>query len=126
MVTFGPDGMTGHPDHQTMSAWVTEAWRRAGAPGALWYATTTPEFQAEWEELHTELDIWFEGMVPPVTQAADLALELRSTMSCSTSSTRCCGRTRRRPAVLEEMLGTEVFRAWWATEYFVAARPGGY
>ncbi len=44
--------MTGHPDHQTVSAWVTEAWRRAGRQAALWYATTTPEFQAQWEELH--------------------------------------------------------------------------
>ena len=31
IVTFGPDGMTGHPDHRTISAWVTEAWRRAGS-----------------------------------------------------------------------------------------------
>ena len=75
IVTFGPDGMTGHPDHQTVSAWVTEAWRRAGGQARLWYATTTPEFQAQWEELHHELDIWFEGFEPPVTPAAELAAE---------------------------------------------------
>ena len=52
VVTFGPDGMTGHPDHQTVSAWVTEAWRRSGCREALWYATTTPAFQEQWQELH--------------------------------------------------------------------------
>ncbi len=77
IVTFGPDGMTGHPDHQTVSAWVTEAWRRSGGREALWYATTTPEFQEEWDELHQRLDIWFDGMVPPVTPVTELALELR-------------------------------------------------
>src|SRR5690606_21362159 len=32
ILTFGPDGTTFHPDHRTVSAWVTEAWRRAGRP----------------------------------------------------------------------------------------------
>ena len=41
MVTFGPNGMTGHEDHQTTSAWATAA-HAAAAPGAqLLYATTT-------------------------------------------------------------------------------------
>ena len=26
IVTFGPDGMTGHPDHRAISRWTTEAW----------------------------------------------------------------------------------------------------
>src|SRR3712207_6566937 len=39
VVTFGPDGITGHPDHQAVSAWVTAAFDRAAAPGArLLYA----------------------------------------------------------------------------------------
>src|SRR4029079_13711101 len=76
IVTFGPDGMTGHPDHQTVSAWVTEAWRREDRPGALWYATTTREFQEKWDELHRELGILFDGTVAPSTPAGDLALAL--------------------------------------------------
>jgi len=124
VVTFGADGMTGHPDHQTVSAWVTEAWRRAGAPGSLWYATTTPEFQAEWKELHDQLDIWFDGMVPPVTQASDLALELRCDGDLLDLKHQVLQAHASQTAVLEELLGTEVFRAWWSTEYFVAATPG--
>src|SRR4051794_10788189 len=26
IVTFGPDGMTGHPDHRAVSRWTTDAW----------------------------------------------------------------------------------------------------
>ena len=27
VVSFGPDGMTGHPDHQAIAGWVEQAWR---------------------------------------------------------------------------------------------------
>ena len=123
LVTFGPDGMTGHPDHQTVSAWVTEAWRRAGGEARLWYATTTPEFQAEWEELHNELDIWFEGFEPPVTPVADLAGSVECDDGLLDLKHQVLRAHASQTAVLEEMLGTDVFRSWWATEYFVAARP---
>src|SRR5439155_15969183 len=39
ILTFGPDGMTGHADHKSVCAWTTEAFARAAAPGArLYYA----------------------------------------------------------------------------------------
>jgi LmbE family N-acetylglucosaminyl deacetylase len=123
MVTFGPDGMTGHPDHQTVSAWVTEAWRRAGCPGALWYATSTPEFQEEWEDLHTRLDIWFDGKIAPATPASELALELSCDEDLLDLKYQVLRAHASQTAVLEELIGTDVFRSWWATEFFVAATP---
>jgi LmbE family N-acetylglucosaminyl deacetylase len=124
IVTFGADGMTGHPDHQTVSAWVTEAWRRAGCPGVLWYATTTPEFQAEWEDLHRELGVLIDEEVAPVTPADELALELHCDEDLLDLKYQVLRAHASQTAVLEEMLGTEKFRAWWATEFFVAATPG--
>ncbi len=39
VLTFGPDGLTGHADHQAVSRWTTAAFRRAARPGArLLYA----------------------------------------------------------------------------------------
>ena len=32
IVTFGPDGMTGHPDHRAVSVWTTACGPRPGAP----------------------------------------------------------------------------------------------
>ena len=67
IVTFGPDGMTGHPDHQTVSAWVTEAWRPGRMPaGPSGTRPRRPEFQEEWDDLHQQLDIWFDGQIAPV------------------------------------------------------------
>ena len=57
VLSFGPDGMTGHTDHQATCAWATEAFRRAGPPGArLLYATKTPEF----------LELWLPYLPPEV------------------------------------------------------------
>ena len=38
ILTFGPDGITFHPDHIAVSRWVTEAWRQRGCRGRLLYA----------------------------------------------------------------------------------------
>jgi LmbE family N-acetylglucosaminyl deacetylase len=43
VLTFGPDGGTYHPDHMTVSAWVTEAVR--GMPVQLHYASVTPQWR---------------------------------------------------------------------------------
>ncbi len=46
VITFGPDGVTGHPDHILVGAAVTRAYRSmapADRPGALYYAGLEPE-----------------------------------------------------------------------------------
>ena len=35
ILTFGPDGMTFHPDHIAVHRWVTEAWHRRGRRARL-------------------------------------------------------------------------------------------
>ena len=128
IVTFGPDGMTGHPDHRSVSAWVTEAWRRSGdganGQAELWYATTTPAFQERWAELHQRLDIWFDGALPPVTPADDLALQLVADDDLLETKYQVLRAHASQTAVLEDLIGTDVFREWWSTEFFVAATPG--
>jgi LmbE family N-acetylglucosaminyl deacetylase len=121
IVTFGPDGMTGHQDHRAISAWVTEAWGRSGCRGDLWYATLTPEFHADWGHLNDEVGLWFEGSTPPVTARADLAAEVRLSgwqLRRKQQALRAHA-TQTRP--LEDLVGAERYRAWWATESFVAA-----
>ena len=52
VVTFGPEGMTGHPDHRTLSGWVTTAWRRHCPTAQLWHATQLASFHERWGELN--------------------------------------------------------------------------
>ena len=39
VLTFGEDGVTGHPDHLAVHTWVTEAWRESNMSGRLFYVT---------------------------------------------------------------------------------------
>ena len=79
VLTFGPDGMTGHKDHQAVCAWTTEAFRRAAAPGAkLYYATTTPEWADEFVPRMNKFNV-FEPGFPPVTPRNELGIDLALT-----------------------------------------------
>jgi LmbE family N-acetylglucosaminyl deacetylase len=118
IVTFGPDGMTGHDDHRAVHRWVTEAWRQAGEPGTLLYATLTPAFHARWGRLNAQVGLWERE--PPSTAEADLAL----TVECAPVMDRKAAALdahASQTAALAEAVGHATLRHWWATEWFVAA-----
>jgi LmbE family N-acetylglucosaminyl deacetylase len=122
VVTFGPDGMTGHPDHRAVSAWATEAWRRSGRRAELWYATLTPDFHREWGDLNDRVGLW--PTTPPVTPHPHLAAEVRLSgrqLDRKHLALRAHASQTRR---LEELVGSATYRRWWATESFVAASGG--
>jgi LmbE family N-acetylglucosaminyl deacetylase len=69
VVTFGPDGMTGHPDHTAVSGWVTTAVSRAEQDTRLLFATKT----AAWvEEFRDVSDVIFPDGLPPLTPENDI------------------------------------------------------
>jgi LmbE family N-acetylglucosaminyl deacetylase len=74
VLTFGPDGMTGHEGHKSVSRWATEAFRDAAPPGArLYYATQTPEFAEEWVPKLKPFNIFLPG-TPPTTPRDELGI----------------------------------------------------
>jgi LmbE family N-acetylglucosaminyl deacetylase len=76
ILTFGPEGMTGHPDHKAISAWTTEAFKRSAQPGtSLLYATVTPEWMDEIFLQLDRFDVFFAGK-PSVTPPEELAINL--------------------------------------------------
>jgi LmbE family N-acetylglucosaminyl deacetylase len=73
--TFGPDGMTGHPDHKTVSAWTGTAFERAAPPGArLYHATQTPEWAAEFVPVMNRFNVFMELGTPPETPRDELGV----------------------------------------------------
>lgn len=74
VLTFGPEGMTDHPDHKAVSAWTTEAFRRAASPVArLLYATYTKEWAEEFVPIMNRFNVFADG-TPPVTPESELAV----------------------------------------------------
>ncbi len=121
IVTFGPDGMTGHPDHRTVSAWTTAAWQAAGAPGHLLYATMTPDSHAERHAVNEEIGLWMSGE-GPVCAPEELAFRIRPEGAALDRKLVALRVHATQTAGLIERLGEDVFRDWWAVEEFVAAR----
>lgn len=121
VVTFGPDGMTGHSDHRTISAWVTEAWRRAGCPGQVLWATQTPELLEQWRELLQRLDIWYGEARPPSTPTADLVAQVQASGDLLDLKHAVLRAHASQTAGLEAMIGTDTYRDWVSVESFVAA-----
>lgn len=118
IVTFGPEGMTGHDDHRAVHRWVTDAWHQAGEPGTLLYATLTPAFHGRWGRLNDEVGLWERE--PPSTEATDLAL----TVDCTAVIDRkvaALDAHASQTAALADAVGHATLREWWATEWFVAA-----
>src|SRR3954470_23573172 len=76
IVTFGPDGFTGHGDHQTVSAWTAAARARAATSARLLHATTTAEFIGRWQHVYEQLDVFLTEELPVLTPSDDLALHL--------------------------------------------------
>jgi LmbE family N-acetylglucosaminyl deacetylase len=121
IVTFGPDGMTGHADHRAVSAWTTAAWRCAGGPGRLLYATVPPSFHAEWGAVNDRIGLWQYGP-GPVTDEADIALRIRGDEAMLDRKLVALRAHASQVSGLLAELGEETFRRWWSTEYFTESR----
>jgi hypothetical protein len=66
--------MTGHVGHMSTCEWATRAFAEVAKPGAqLFYATTTPEWAAEWVPIYNRFDVFRPG-TPPVTPRDELGI----------------------------------------------------
>jgi LmbE family N-acetylglucosaminyl deacetylase len=76
ILTFGPDGGTGHDDHIAAGRWSTIAFRRAAAPTArLYYATRTPEWAEDFLSLVDPQQIMMVDGPPESTPRSALAID---------------------------------------------------
>lgn len=124
IVTFGPDGITGHPDHQAVSRWTTEAWRRHGG-GQLHYATMTHDYVAEHADLHDRLGTFDEfGLDGPISVAADAVVAAYDLSDAELDRKRQALAAHASQTVgLSAFMGEETYRTWWRTERFRRPTP---
>lgn len=76
VLTFGPDGMTFHPDHRAVSAWAHDAWRLAGSPGRLLHATKATDHLDDWSARYEEWGVFMTDERPSGTPAELLAVDV--------------------------------------------------
>ncbi len=121
IVTFGPDGFTGHLDHQVVSRWATSA-RQAAAPDArLLYPTTTAAFVDGWTHLHDREHVFLVPGLPLRTPPQDVWLELRLDEELADRKLVALRAQATQTAALLARVGEATFRSWWSSEAFVDA-----
>lgn len=64
--TFGPDGLTGHPDHKTVSAWAIAAAKQANKKPAVYFALQTTAQYNAMTKVDKHLNVFFNIDKPPI------------------------------------------------------------
>jgi LmbE family N-acetylglucosaminyl deacetylase len=118
VVTFGPDGMTGHEGHKSVCRWTTKAFHAVAKPGArLCYATQTPEFAGEWIPKLEPFNIFLPG-TPPVTPRNELEICFVLPPDLLELKIRAIQAHESQIGALLEVFGEDGFRRFMAEEYF--------
>ncbi len=118
IVTFGPEGMTGHPDHRAVSYWTTAAWAAGDRRAQLLWATKPDDYDRRFRSVHEKHDVFFEGG-PPLTSPVDLSVYL---LLPDDVLDRKLAALRAQPSQtipLIESIGEPRYREWVAEEAFV-------
>jgi LmbE family N-acetylglucosaminyl deacetylase len=121
IVTFGPDGITGHPDHRAVSVWVSQAWRLTRPAARLLYAAVTQSAARSAQAVDRQLGVYQRGY-PVLTPQERIALELELGGDLLTRKRTALAAHESQTAAIVEVLGEERYRTWIANEAFRDAR----
>lgn len=122
VLTFGPDGMTWHPDHVAVCGWTTEAFKRTGKPGArLLYATLTSEWLEEFGPLWESVGVMMTEDAMVITPMEELAVDFRLPDELVDLKYQALRRHESQIEGTVAVLGEEMLRRDLASEAFRAA-----
>jgi LmbE family N-acetylglucosaminyl deacetylase len=123
VLTFGPDGLTGHDDHRAVSAWTDAAFDRSAGPGArLLHATLAGRREPRWGALTESLGIYPPGL-PVLTPDERLAVDLVLDNGTARRKYRALAAQTTQTAGLIAHLGADRYTAWVGDESFVERLP---
>lgn len=115
VLTFGPDGFTGHPDHQAVSGWVDLAVRRSAVRPEVLHAVAPPEpVDAELDE---EFGV-FELGRPRECTDDEVAFRFPLDDAALNRKVAALLAQESQTAGLVGVVGVDRFSAWVATESF--------
>jgi LmbE family N-acetylglucosaminyl deacetylase len=116
VLTFGPDGFTGHPDHRAVSRWVDEALQRSHRSPRLLHAITTEQDRVD-PELDADFGVFALGQ-PRICDPQDAALRLLVDPDALRRKVAALQAQASQTAGLIEAVGLQRFTAWVAVEVF--------
>ena len=119
IVTFGPDGFTGHPDHRAVSAWVDQAVALGADPVRVLHAAMTYADREAGRELDEQFGVYALGE-PRLCRPDEVALLVELSGAALNRKVEALVRQRSQTAGIIEALGLPRFAEWVSREVFVA------
>jgi LmbE family N-acetylglucosaminyl deacetylase len=116
VATFGPDGITGHPDHVAVSAWTLAACR--GRSCDVHLAAMATSFQHAHRELHDRIGLSMTGAALPTVDDRLVTMRITPTRAEHVTKLRAFAAHRSQTAPLRELIGDDAFESWWIDETF--------
>lgn len=120
ILTFGPDGLTGHPDHKAVSHWTTLAAQSSQAR-LYYYVEEEEQYEKYMKELDKHFNIYCMIDKPPISAAANCEIALKLTPKLVQKK---CAALKAMPSQTESMFSKvppEFMRAALRYECFVRA-----
>ena len=121
ILTFGPDGMTGHEAHKSVHRWSTGALLEAGKPGSrALYAAVTPEWAEVYLPLWEPFEVFRPG-TPDLTPREELVIAFDLPPDLLKIKVDAILAHESQVRGIFEAVGEE---AWWSEMSFEAFRLG--
>jgi LmbE family N-acetylglucosaminyl deacetylase len=121
VVTFGPDGITGHPDHRAVSRWVDLALARWDGHATLLHPVQTEETVGRDRALDEDFGVYELGR-PRVVRADEARVHLPLDGTLLDRKVAALLLQESQTAGLVSAVGHDRFRAWVSVE--TLATPG--
>jgi LmbE family N-acetylglucosaminyl deacetylase len=120
IVTFGPDGLTGHPDHRAVSRWTMAAVRASGSTARVLHTAATAEVMDANVDIDSRFDVFAPGF-PMIHRREDLSIDLTLDGDWLDRKLRALQCHASQTTGLIDVLGVERYRRWIVPEMFVDA-----
>jgi LmbE family N-acetylglucosaminyl deacetylase len=121
VLTFGPDGMTFHPDHLAVHRWVVETWEKRGRSARLLQAVWTRDQLARFGGMNEDHGVFMSDARPVGVPIDQLAVHLQLDGRLLDRKLVALRAMATQTASLFDAVGPEAFAAQAAEESFVDA-----
>ena len=124
IVTFGPEGLTGHPDHQAVSRWAGRVAALSPPRPRVFHAVLTPEqYRDHYKPADEQLNFFFNIDQPPQVPAKDCAVAYELPDDIQELKHQAFVAMPSQMEQLCRVLGDEKFHQIFGAEYFVEYQP---
>jgi LmbE family N-acetylglucosaminyl deacetylase len=119
ILTFGPEGLTGHPDHRAVSAWTDAAIRGSAKPVRVFHAVQTPEnYETNMRLVDKKMNLFFNIDKPPLVSEAQCAIAYHLPPGIEAQKKRALAAMPSQTEVLFNAVPAAVVDRAFSCEYF--------